>query len=175
MKFEIAFNKDIYNKQMDLLFDFAWKRKKDYYKNSQYLGIALIIIGVILIFNRPNILGFGYVLLTFGLSNFLPFLYYFFKMKNEYKKLGEAKIKEIENLKHFKNSSFELNDNSLIITVQEKSKIINWEEFITYLIKEENLILITKEYDPYILGKIEVGEVNFESIISFVNNKIVVQ
>lgn len=174
MKFEISFNKDIYNKQMDLLFDLAWKRKKSYYKNSQYLGVALIIIGVLLIFNRPNIFGIGYVFLFFGLYNFLPFVYYYFKMKNEYKKLREAKIKEIENLKCFKNSSFELNDNSLIITVEEKSKTINWEEFIIYLIKEENLILITKEYEPYILGKVEVGEVNFKNIISFISNKIVV-
>ncbi|MCD9573830.1 hypothetical protein [Flavobacterium soyae] len=41
MKFELEFDKDVYNKQMDLLFDLNWKKKKDYYKNSQYLGLIL--------------------------------------------------------------------------------------------------------------------------------------
>jgi hypothetical protein len=76
MRFEIEFDKDIYNKQMDLLFDLAWKRKKDYYKNAQYSGVILIFIGVLLIFT----------------------------------------------------------------------------------VKRENLLLITKDYGPYILGKEEVGE-----------------
>ena len=174
MKFEIAFDKDIYNRQMDLLFDIAWKRKKDYYKNSQYLGSVFIAIGILLIFNRPNIFGIGYFFIFFGLSNFLPFLYYFFKIRNEYKKLGNAKVKEIERLKDYKGSCFELNENSLIITTQENSKIINWQEFKIWLIKEENLILITKEFETYILGREEVGGVNFENIISFVNEKIVV-
>ncbi|MEG1025293.1 MAG: hypothetical protein RSF34_12530, partial [Flavobacterium sp.] len=112
--------------------------------------------------------------LFFGLSNFLPFLYYFFKIRKEYKKLGDAKIKEIERLKDYKGSCFELNENSLIITTQENSKIINWQEFKIWLIKEENLILITKEFETYILGREEVGGVNFENIISFINEKIVV-
>ncbi|KAF2337633.1 hypothetical protein [Flavobacterium nitrogenifigens] len=172
MKFEIAFDKDVYNKQMDLLFDLAWKRKKDYYKNTQYLGVVLMIIGVLLIFNRPNVFGAGYFFLFFGLSNLLPFVYYFFKIKNEYKKLGDAKIKEIEILNDSMNSSFELSDDSLIITIQEKSKIINWNEFVTFVIKDESLILITKDYMPYILDEIEVGKENFQKIISFVEKKI---
>ena len=32
MKFELYFDKDIYNKQMDLLSDLAWKDKIAYYK-----------------------------------------------------------------------------------------------------------------------------------------------
>ncbi|MCK8143430.1 hypothetical protein MW871_16180 [Flavobacterium sp. I-SCBP12n] len=54
MKFEIQYDKDIYNKQMDLLFDLACKPKKEYYKNSQYLGFVLLIIGSILFFDRPS-------------------------------------------------------------------------------------------------------------------------
>jgi hypothetical protein len=172
MRFEIEFDKDIYNKQMDLLFDLAWKRKKDYYKNAQYSRVILIFIGILLIFNRSNIFGIGYVFLFFGLSNFLPFIYYFFKIKNQYKKLRDVKIQEIEILKDYKKSSFEINDESLTITIQEKSKIIAWGEFITYTVKEENLLLITKDYGPYILGKEEVGEKNFDIIVDFVSEKI---
>lgn len=155
---------------MDLLFDLAWKRKKDYFKNSQYLGVVLIFIGVVMFGNRPSF--FGCLIILLGLSNLIPFVYYFFKIKNEYKKLGDVKMKEIEILKDFKNPSFELSEESLIITIQEKSNSISWNEFVTYIVKDESLILITKDYMPYILDEIEVGKENFQKIISFVEKKI---
>lgn len=172
MKFEIAFNKDIYNKKMDLLFDFAWKRKKDYYKNSQYLGIALIIIGVILIFNRPNILGIGYVFLFLGLSNFLPFVYYYFKIKYDFKRMNILRLEEIEINDELNEFAFEFKDNAFVMSSGEHLISIEWEEFLMYLIKENNLILITKDYQSYILDESEVGKENFREIISFVERKI---
>lgn len=172
MKFKISFDENIYNKQMDLLFDIAWQRKKDYYKNSQYLGIVLIVIGILLILKRPNIFGIGYMFLFFGLSNFMPFVYYSFKIKKEYKKLNTAKIEEIEILKQYQDVSLELNDEAWIITAEGNSKRVNWDEFVTWVVKEENLIIITKDYMPYILGMAEVGSVHFEEITSFVKTKV---
>ena len=172
MKFELIFDKDIYNKQMDLLFDLAWKRKIAYYKNSQYLGIILIVIGSAMIYNRPSIFGFGYVLVFFGLSNLLPFIYYYFKIKYDYKKFDIAKAKEIEINSNLQNFSLELTDKSLLIKAYQHLKDIQWEEFSTYLIKEDNIILITKDYQPLILSESEVGEENFKKIISFVEAKI---
>ena len=171
MKFELVFDKDIYNRQKDLLFDLAWKRKIAYYKNSQYLGLILIVIGSAMIYNRPNIFGFGYVLVFFGLSNFLPFIYYYFKIKYDYKKFDIAKTKEIE-INDLQNFSLELTDKSLLIKAHQHLKDIQWEEFITYLIKEDNIILITKDFQPLILSESEVGEENFKKIISFVEQKL---
>ena len=175
MKFEISFDKDIYNKQMDLLFDLAWKRKKSYYKNSQYLGVALIIIGVLLIFNRPNIFGLGYVFLFFGLSNFLPFVYYYFKMKSDFKKMNILRLKEIEINEELNEFTFEFNDNAFLMSSGEHLISIEWEEFLTHLIKENNLVLITKDYQSYILDEIEVGKENFQKIVSFVEKKIKIE
>lgn len=171
MKFELVFDKDIYNRQKDLLFDLAWKRKIAYYKNSQYLGLILIVIGSAMIYNRPNIFGFGYVLVFFGLSNFLPFIYYYFKIKYDYKKFDIAKTTEIE-INDLQNFSLELTDKSLLIKAHQHLKDIQWEEFITYLIKEDNIILITKDCQPLILSESEVGEENFKKIISFVEQKL---
>jgi len=173
MKFELVFNKEIYNQQMDLLFDLAWKRKILYYKNSQYLGSILIFIGVIMIFNRPSL--FGFVLILFGLSNLIPFVYYYFKIKSNYKKIDLAKIKESEINEDLKDFIFEFTERSFIMNAGKYSISIDWEEFIMYLVKENNLILITKDYQPYILGEIEVGRVNFQKIISFVKEKIKIE
>ena len=170
MRFELVFDKDIYNKQMDLLFDLAWKRKASYYKNSQYFGAFLIFIGVAMIYNRPNLFGFTFII--FGLSNLLPFVYYYFKIKTVYKKFDVAKIKEVEINNDFKNFVFDFTDKSLITSDSKHFRSIDWKEFKTYLIEEKNLILITKDYHPYILTEIEVGEENFQKIISFIEQKI---
>lgn len=172
MKFELVFDKDIYNRQMDLLFDFAWKRKIAYYKNSQYLGLILIVIGSAMIYNRPNIFGFGYVLVFFGLSNLLPFIYYYFKIKSQHKKINVLRSEEIEINENLKNFTFEFTNKSFIMISGENSIDIDWQQFLMHLVKEDNLILITKQYQYYILGEIEVGEENFKKIISFVEAKI---
>ncbi|WP_291145746.1 hypothetical protein [Flavobacterium sp. UBA7680] len=171
MKFELEFDKDIYNKQMDLLFDLNWKKKKDYYKNSQYLGLVLIIIGIALIYKRPNIFGIGYGFVFFGLSNLLPFIYYYFKIRSFYKRMEDVKVKEINDFHYLKYMNLEFTENALITTSGDHFNLIQWSELMHYIVRENNLILITKNYQPFILGEIEVGSENFEKIISFVKAK----
>ncbi|UUF13372.1 MULTISPECIES: hypothetical protein [Flavobacterium] len=175
MKFELEFDKDIYNKQMDLLFDLNWKQKKDYYKNSQYLGLVLIIIGIALIYKRPDIFGIGYGFVFFGLSNLLPFVYYYFKIRSFYKRMEDVKVKEINDFHYLKYMNLEFTENALIATSGEHFNLIQWSELIHYIIRENNLILITKNYEPLILGEIEVGSENFEKIIAFVKVKFEVK
>ena len=172
MKFDLEFDKDIYNKQMDLLFDLAWKKKKDYYKNSQYLGVVLIFIGVAMIYKRPNIIGFGYALLFFGLSNLIPFCYYYFRIKSNFKKMGILRSKEIEINENLKKFSFEFTEKAFIMSAGEHTKSVDWEHFLMCLVKNNNLILIAKDYQFYVLDEIEVGNENFQRIISFVKTKI---
>lgn len=172
MKLELVFDKDIYNKQMDLLFDLSWKSKFAYYKNSQYLGAFLIVLGIALIYNRSTIFGIGYGCLFFGLSNFVPFIYYYFKLKSVYKKFDDAKVKEIESFKDVQKIFLEFSEKSLIEHIQDNLKIIDWTEFLIYMVKEDNLIMITKDYQPWILGEEEVGQENFKNIIAFVAQKI---
>jgi hypothetical protein len=169
MRFELIFDKDIYNTQMDVLFDLAWKRKVSYYKNSQYFGAILIFIGVVMICNRPNL--FGFALIFFGLSNLIPFIYYYFKIKSTYKKFDLAKIKECE-INEESTHVFEFTEKSLITNDGKHSICFDWNEFKMYLIEEGNLILITKNHEPLILGENEVGKENFQRIISFIEKKI---
>lgn len=172
MKYELVFDEVIYNNQMDLLFTIIWKRKISYYKNFQYLGVLLLVAGVALIYNRPNIFGIGYVFLFFGLSNFVPFVYYYFKIKSQYKKFESAKIKDTGSFKDLEIATLELTEKSWIMNVENNVIVTDWENFAAHLVKEDNLILITKDYRPYILGEIEVGVENFRHIISFVEKKI---
>jgi hypothetical protein len=172
MKYELVFDEVVYNNQMDLLFDITWKRKILYYKNSQYLGVLLLLVGAALIYNRSNIFGIGYVFLFFGLSNFVPFVYYYFKIRSQYKKFESAKIRDNESFKDVKIATLELTEKSWIMNVENNIIVTDWENFAAHLVKEDNLILITKDYQPYILGEIEVGVENFRQIISFVEEKI---
>lgn len=175
MKYELVFDKDIYNNQMDLLFELAWKDKIAYYKNSQYFGILLTIIGIAMIYNRPNIFGIGYVFVFFGLSNLIPFIYYYLKIRSFYKRMEDAKVKEINDFHYMKYMNLEFTENALIATSGDHFNLIQWSEFIHYIVKENNLILITKDYEPLILSEIEVGSENFEEIISFVKAKFEVR
>ncbi|MFH6991487.1 hypothetical protein [Flavobacterium sp. FlaQc-48] len=172
MKYELVFDEVVYNNQMDLLFDITWKRKILCYKNYQYLGVLLLVVGAALIYNRPNIFGIGYAFLFFGLSNFVPFVYYYFKIRSQYKKFESAKIRDNESFKDVKIATLELTEKSWIMNVENNIIVTDWENFAAHLVKEDNLILITKDYRPYILGEIEVGVENFRQIISFVEEKI---
>ena len=49
---------------------------------------------------------------------------------------------------------------------------LNWKEFLIYIIKEDNLVMFTKDYEPFILSEIEVGKDNFKKIIDFISKKI---
>ena len=170
MKFQLKFDKDVYNQQMDLLFDLAWKRKKEFYRNSQYFGFILLIIGCALIFERPSF--FNFAIIIFGLSILIPYFYYYFKIKSIYKKLETEKAIQIEAAKKHNTIFWEFTETCLIMESEELKKKLNWEEFIIHLVKENNLLMITKSYEPYVLGETEVGKDNFKMIVDFVNAKI---
>ncbi len=170
MKFELKFDEDIYRKQMDLLRDLAWKGKIAYYKNSHFLGITLLIIGIILMFDRPNFFGFALIILS--LTIIIPYFYYYFKIKTSYKGFEELKTKEIEACQNITNYTWEFTEEGLITKVQDDERIFEWKVFIMYLIRENNLFLITEKNEPMILGETEVGEENFKKILDFVEKKV---
>jgi hypothetical protein len=170
MKFNLKFDVEVYNKQMDLLFNLAWKKKKEYYKNSHYLGFILLIITVILILDRPSFFYFGIAFFSLGIL--IPYFYYYFKIKSQYKKIETAKALEIEMLQNQNEISWEFTNSSLIMRSSQGERELNWNEFLTHFEKEDNLFMITKTYEPFILGKIEVGKDNFKVIVDFVSTKI---
>jgi hypothetical protein len=172
MKYELIFNKEIYNKQMDLLFDLAWKKKISYYKKSQYVAVFLMFVGLALIYERPNIFGVGYLSVFFGLSLLLPFTYYYLKIRSAYKNKEISRKKDHNLSIKEEKITLELTEKSMIFSVEDFDTILDWNGFATYLVKEDNLILITKADQPYIVGENEVGHENFQQILSFVEGKL---
>ena len=170
MKFELKFDENIYRNQMNLLRDLAWKNKIAYYKNSLFLGIILITIGSILFFDKPNFFGFAFIF--FGLGILIPYFYYYFKIKFSYKEFEEVKTKEIEVYQNITTYTWEFTEQGLITKVQDNERMFEWKEFITYLIKKNNVLLITEKYEPMILGETEVGKENFKKILDFVEKKV---
>ncbi|MEM0576881.1 hypothetical protein [Flavobacterium polysaccharolyticum] len=168
MKFELKFDEDIFRNQMDLLRDLAWKDKIVYYKNSHFLGIFLFIIGCMLFYERPNLLGITFIIFSLGIL--IPYIYYYFKIKSSYKGFEAAKIKEIEANKNLI-FHWEFTEQCLIEKVLDYERVFNWDDFIVYLIRDNNLLLITKNHESMILGEVEVGKENFEEIIDFVEKR----
>ena len=155
---------------MDLLFDLAWKRKTEYYKNSHYFGFILLVIGAFLIFERPSF--FGFAILIFSLGILIPYFYYYFKVKSLYRKLETEKALEIEASKNQNLVFWEFTETCLIMESEGNQRKLNWEDFVTQLVKENNLFMFTKENEPIILGEVEVGKDNFKMIVDFVGAKI---
>lgn len=169
MKFELRFDKEIYKKQMDLLFNIAWKEKITYCKNAHYLGFILLIIGFLLIFDRPSLL--AVVFIIFGLGTLIPYFYYFFKIKRLSQGFEYIKNIEIETIENC-NQSLELTEKGLVVKVNEEERIIEWEEFVVYFVQENNLFLVTKKHEPIILDETEVGAENFKHILNFVESRV---
>jgi hypothetical protein len=170
MKVELKFDPEIYNSQINVLFDLAWKNKISYYKNSQYLGFLLIALGSIS-FYQPHSSFFSIAIVIFGLGIIIPYFYQYFKVKSVYKQL---EIQKAEEIKSYENQicTFEFTEEYLISTFQNTETKISWGDFIKYIVEKKNIFIITKNYHPVILGELEVGEQNFENIKSFVAGKI---
>lgn len=169
MKFELRFDKEVYKKQMDLLFDIAWKEKIAYNKNSHYLGFVFLLIGFLIVFNRPNLL--AVLFLIFGLGILIPYFYYYFKIKrisNGFEQIKAVEIEALENCAQI----WKLTEEGLIISVNDDKRILEWSDFKVYFVKENNLFLVTNKFDPIILDESEVGTENFESIVNFVESRV---
>ncbi|MEN2415921.1 hypothetical protein [Flavobacterium mesophilum] len=169
MKFELTFNKEIYNKQLQLLFDLTLGKKIIYYKNSQYLGLFLLTIGIVLILIYPNKLGVGYLFVVFVVFNIVPFIYYYFKLKS----FKNARVQAVAQLSSFENINWEFTESSLVENYDKFSKVVSWEEFVYWVVKEGTLIMITRDFYPYILSEAEIGIESFQEIRSFVKTKII--
>ena len=169
MKFKLQFDKEIYKKQMDLLFEIAWKEKIAYYKNSNYFGLMLVAIGLLLLLERTSFFGVAFII--FGLGILIPYFYYFFKIKKEYNGIENLKKMKIETLENL-DEEWEFTEEGLIIKFQENERIFEWNEFVAYFVKKNNLFLITEKHEPIILDEIEVGEENFNALLNFIEHRI---
>ena len=78
------------------------------------------------------------------------------------------KIETLENL----DEEWEFTEEGLIIKFQENERIFEWNEFVAYFVKKNNLFLITEKHEQIILDEIEVGEENFNGLLNFIEHRI---
>ncbi|MBS4039674.1 MAG: hypothetical protein KGZ81_03650 [Flavobacteriales bacterium] len=170
MKFEIKFNEEIYLKQIQLLYDLAYSKEISFYKNSNYVGFSLLAVGVIILYEKPSF--FGVALLIFALVNLIPFYTKFYKRKSLLRKLDIEKKATIAFYNQNPLSQWEFSENTFKYVDINGEVSLDWKEFKTYEIIDETIFMFTKSDNPYILGKVEIGEENFEKITELIDNKI---
>ena len=78
MKIELHFDESIYRKQMKLLYEMGYGRKRTYLKNSNYLGFAFVLLGFLIVLKKRDI---GYLFILFGLYNLISYYNFYFKQK----------------------------------------------------------------------------------------------
>ncbi|MCK8143431.1 hypothetical protein MW871_16185 [Flavobacterium sp. I-SCBP12n] len=88
-----------------------------------------------------------------------------------YEKLENIKTGEIETLE-YEDLSWEFTEEGLIMRSLNTERKLYWKDFTSYLIKENNLFMFTKNYEPFILGEIEIGKDNFKKLVDYVAERL---
>ena len=106
MRFELQFNEAIYRKQMKLLYDIGYGKKKNYYKHSNYLGFGVVIIGFLTIVSQFRE---GYLFIIVGLYLLVSYYHFSFKDKRILQKYEFEQLEVIDVLRNNPNVIFEFN------------------------------------------------------------------
>lgn len=169
MKLELNFNESIYRKQMELLYNSGFGKNVEYYKNSHYLGFVLLIIGICSIINGQN---FGYALIVFALGVLIPYFIFYFKNRKVLKNLVFEQDNIVSIYTQNPKVILEFTETDFKYKDYNNERDFNWADFLTYNIIEDNIFLFTKNYEPYIIGKEEAGEENYENILLLIESKL---
>ena len=169
MKIEIPFNEDISRKQLQMLYELAMKKKAYYWRNSNYSGLIILVIGILMVSGKSN---FGYLFIFFGVILIIGFYTRYYRFNDLHKRMFE----EFESTKnmYLENplSVWEFSENALTFSMGDKSVIVDWKDFKAYTIKYNVIFMFTKTNQPFILQKDEVGDENYKKIVEIVSNKI---
>jgi hypothetical protein len=169
MKIEIPYNEDISRKQTQMLFDLAMKNQTYYWKNSNYWGLFLFLLGVLIIVGKSSM---GYIFVVYGIFLIVGYYVNYYKSNDLHKRIFD----EFESTKnmYLENplSVWEFSENALTFSMGDKSVVVDWKDFKAHTIKDDVIFMFTKSNQPFILEKEEVGDENYEKIVEIVTNKI---
>lgn len=154
---------------MELLYEMGYGRKRTYLKNSNYLGFAFVFIGVLTVLGKGNI---GYLFILVGLINLISYYRFYFKQKKVTRKYEAEKLEIINLFTENPKAIFEFSEEGLNFSYYAENLTVNWNEFLTFIEKDENMFLITKTFHPFAIGKSEVGSEVYNQIINFVESKM---
>lgn len=168
MKIEIDFNERIYDEQIKILYKEAYKSENAYFKNSLLFNFIIFSCSILLIINNNNL---GYFLLILGIlfsSNYVIFKIKKFRLKNKLKKESQA-IKELYSKKP--KAVLEITKENFYYSDFKSEKVVKWEDFESYKIIKNNLLLFSKSYDPFIFGRTELGKSNYDQLVKLIKSR----
>ncbi|MEH6538340.1 MAG: hypothetical protein V7719_18230 [Psychroserpens sp.] len=171
MKFEIPFDKDIYDEQMKLQFDKVWSKGFNKNKSTLYIAIPIFAVGVLAVYGKGNV---GYVFIILGLFYLYKYYEYYQHYKNNKKRyFSESEIYANEQSEIKDISIFEFNDSYLRYKNYKLDFKLNWSLFTGFEIIKDNVFIKTKNVNHvYILGKSEIGSPEFNNVIEFLKSKM---
>ncbi|CAM4041206.1 hypothetical protein FLAN108750_06970 [Flavobacterium antarcticum] len=169
MRFELQFNEAIYRKQMKLLYDIGYGKKKNYYKYSNYLGFGFVIIGFLTIVSQFHE---GYLFIIVGIYLLISYYHFSFKDKRILQKYEFEQLEVIDVLRNNPNVIFEFNGEGLIYSDYSGELLIKWDEFLNYIEEDENIFLIKKGFQPFCIGKSEIGKDNYYLTLDFIDRNV---
>ena len=172
MKFNLPFNENITRKQLNMNLELYWGKTLKDYKRNLIISICGILLGSLIVYGKGNV---GYVLIAMGAYG----IFEFFKIKVAYNRSKKKYTETINNvvkeqIKSGENSIWEFNEDYFGYKDYKFDLKIKWEGFSGFKVIEDNLFLdlINNHLLSYILGKEEIGEEQFQSLIGFIETKL---
>lgn len=172
MKFELPFNEQIFNEQMTLNFNTAWKDNLKKNKKRLIWAIPMILLGGLIIYGENNL---GFLFIAIGmhyLINFYDYYSYYKKSKNTFFELVETEKKG--QIDADENSIWEFNDDHFGYKDYKYETKIKWEAFNSTRVIDKNLFidLNVGNNSSYVIGDSELGTENFNKVTEFVKAKV---
>ncbi|WP_333599900.1 hypothetical protein [Flavobacterium sp.] len=172
MRFEIPFNEKIYRQQVTLNVDLAWQKALKKQDRSAIICLIIFLFGLLIIYGKSNL---GYLFVAMGMYGFLEFYKIRIAYKKNQKRMQQIVDKEIKiQTAANENSVWEFNEEYFGYKDCKYEAKIKWNTFYAYRLVEDQLFLDLSVgiHSSYVLGKEEVGEEAFQSILQLVAGKI---
>ncbi|WP_138434635.1 hypothetical protein [Winogradskyella algicola] len=172
MRYEIPFDLELYYLQTKITFPYVFSDSYRKSKEALFWFIIFICLGIFIIIGKGNL---GFLFLAFSLFSFYNFYTYnkkYHNLKNDYMSRIKALIDKENEIPKY--GIFEFNKDCLVFTDDFSETKTEWNDFQEYKIVKSNLLLMRnkEQGDIVVIGKSEIGEIEFKNVISFVKEKI---
>ncbi len=174
MKYNIDHNQQKFNFQTELYFDYAIAKTKE--KKNKFLlyGLIFSLISFGILYLKE---GLGFVFLSFGVFYLIFFYTYFQNIKKSKKFYFETIKMYSEDLSESSNQTavWDFSEDYFSFSNSQFEIKTKWQYIKSFKkINQDNLILEANQLFiiNFILSKDEVGEIEFDKIIKFLESKI---
>ena len=135
------------------------------------MGFIFFVLGILIIIGKSNL---GYIFSFLGLIVLIRYHYFYFKDKEVRRKFEKEQDDGIKNFRENPRACFEINDEGLIYSDFTGEYSFIWDDFGTVIEKNDTIFLITKEFQPFIIGKSETGEGVYKELVDLIGTKLLI-